>query len=261
VRRRWPMRAQQIGRSARARRRRRRQAHPSAARRQSLRWPASSGGFGRGGAGSRARGTPPSDHDTSAGARAWPPGPAAGGDGEGVGHVGADLVGLGRPADERRNVAGHRLDVGLELASNCLWYVAWCRDVDDRSAGLAGVVEVGEAVAQPGPECSSVAAGRPAMRPKPSAAPVATPSNSASTLRISGTASRAATKCISDVPGFHDSTCRRHSRQRADQRLATISLVPHVSSSVAAIGCRRQRPAGCFEPGSTATAATRASYC
>jgi len=31
---------------------------------------------------------------------------------------------------------------------------------------------------------------------------VATPSNSASTPRISGTASSAATKCISEVPGF-----------------------------------------------------------
>src|SRR5205085_3317597 len=40
------------------------------------------------------------------------------------------------------------------------------------------------------------------MRAKPSAAPVATPSNKVSTARISGTVSSAATKCISDVPGL-----------------------------------------------------------
>src|SRR5688572_26853826 len=46
------------------------------------------------------------------------------------------------------------------------------------------------------------------MRAYPSAAPVATPSNRASTPRISGTSSSAATKCISEVPGFmkHTST-------------------------------------------------------
>src|SRR5690242_8997355 len=55
---------------------------------------------------------------------------------------------------------------------------------------------------RPGPRCSNVAAGRPVMRAYPSAAPVATPSKSASTLRISVTSSSAATKCISDVPGF-----------------------------------------------------------
>src|SRR5438270_2931359 len=55
---------------------------------------------------------------------------------------------------------------------------------------------------RPGPRCSSVAPGEPDIRPYPSAAPVATPSNSASTARISGTESRAATKCISEVPGL-----------------------------------------------------------
>src|SRR3954452_1419747 len=40
------------------------------------------------------------------------------------------------------------------------------------------------------------------MRAKPSAAPEATPSNSASTGRTSGTRSSAATRCISDVPGL-----------------------------------------------------------
>src|SRR5580698_3421322 len=56
--------------------------------------------------------------------------------------------------------------------------------------------------ARPGPQCSSVAAGLPAMRAYPSAAPVTTPSNKPSTQRIPGTRSSAATKCISDVPGL-----------------------------------------------------------
>src|SRR5579884_1342328 len=55
---------------------------------------------------------------------------------------------------------------------------------------------------RPGPRCSRVAPGRPAMRAYPSAAPVATPSNRARTARISGTESSAATKCISEVPGL-----------------------------------------------------------
>ena len=48
----------------------------------------------------------------------------------------------------------------------------------------------------------TVAAGRPAMRAYPSAAPVTTPSNSPSTHRMPGMRSSAATKCISDVPGL-----------------------------------------------------------
>src|SRR5690349_14983589 len=56
--------------------------------------------------------------------------------------------------------------------------------------------------ARPGPRCSRVAAGRPAIRPYPSAAPVATPSNRHSTPRMPGSWSRAATKCISEVPGL-----------------------------------------------------------
>ena len=46
-----------------------------------------------------------------------------------------------------------------------------------------------------------VDAGLPAIRAYPSAAPVATPSNRQSTARM-GELSRAATKCISEVPGF-----------------------------------------------------------
>ena len=61
-------------------------------------------------------------------------------------------------------------------------------------------------LARPGPRCRSVAAGRPLTRAKPSAAPVATPSKRQSTPRISGESSRAATKCISDVPGLAKQT-------------------------------------------------------
>src|SRR3984957_15940709 len=57
-------------------------------------------------------------------------------------------------------------------------------------------------LAKPGPRCSSVHAGFPAIRAYPSAAPVTTPSNKPSTQRISGARSGAATMCISDVPGL-----------------------------------------------------------
>src|SRR5215212_7427166 len=57
-------------------------------------------------------------------------------------------------------------------------------------------------LASPGPRCRRVEAGLSAMRAYPSAAPVATPSNSPSTHRISPTRSSAATKCISEVPGL-----------------------------------------------------------
>src|SRR6266436_2053130 len=61
-------------------------------------------------------------------------------------------------------------------------------------------------LARPGPRCSSVEAGVPFMRKKPSAAPVTTPSNRPSTQRMPSTRSRAATKCISEVPGLAKQT-------------------------------------------------------
>src|SRR5262249_19783000 len=57
-------------------------------------------------------------------------------------------------------------------------------------------------LASPGPRCSRVEAGVPFMRKYPSAAPVTTPSNRPSTQRMPSTLSRAATKCISEVPGL-----------------------------------------------------------
>ena len=76
-------------------------------------------------------------------------------------------------------------------------------------------------LARPGPRCSSTAAGRPAIRAYPSAAPVATPSKSASTPRIAGTESSALTKCISDVPGF-----MKHTSTPAPVRLPTSACAP-----------------------------------
>src|SRR3954466_3779117 len=61
-------------------------------------------------------------------------------------------------------------------------------------------------LASPGPRCSSVEAGVPFMRKYPSAAPVTTPSNRPSTQRMPSTRSRAATKCISEVPGLAKQT-------------------------------------------------------
>ena len=60
---------------------------------------------------------------------------------------------------------------------------------------------------KPGPRCSSVAAGRsghPRVAVRGGAE--ATPSNSVSTPRTSGTRSIAATRCISDVPGLAKQT-------------------------------------------------------
>src|SRR5438445_613284 len=78
---------------------------------------------------------------------------------------------------------------------------------------------------RPGPRCSRVAAGLPAIRPYPSAAPVATPSNSASTPRISGTESRASTQNIRllshvSVPAY------RHPLQTANS-FATLDELSH----------------------------------
>src|SRR5688572_15555775 len=71
---------------------------------------------------------------------------------------------------------------------------------------LRALCRLASPLPRPGPRCSSTAAGRSAMRAYPSAAPVATPSNRARTPRISGTSSSAATKCISEVPGFMKQT-------------------------------------------------------
>src|SRR3954465_1070423 len=67
---------------------------------------------------------------------------------------------------------------------------------------LRALCRLARPLPSPGPRCNRVAPGLSAMRAYPSAAPVAAPSNSARIARISGTESSAATKCISEVPGF-----------------------------------------------------------
>ncbi len=65
------------------------------------------------------------------------------------------------------------------------------------------------------------------MRAYPSAAPVATPSNSASTPRSRGTESRALTKCISEVPGF-----MKHVSTPAPTRLPISACAPIMGTIV-----------------------------
>ena len=146
----------------------------------------------------------------------------------------ADLVGLGRPADEARDVARDRLDVGLELGVVLLVVGrVVADDVDDRaSVPLRALCRLASPLPRPGPRCSSVAAGRSAMRPYPSAAPVATPSNSASTPRISGTASSAATKCISDVPGFMKHVSTPHATSVRISACAPFTVVSSLTSKM-----------------------------
>ena len=72
----------------------------------------------------------------------------------GVGRVAAHLAGGGRePHPAGRDVPGHGLDVGLELGVVLLVVGrVVADDVDHRRAGLAGVVQVGQAVAEARPE-------------------------------------------------------------------------------------------------------------
>src|SRR5580698_3009437 len=103
-------------------------------------------------------------------------------------------------------------------------------------------------LARPGPRCSSVAAALPFMRYQPSAAPVATPSKSTSTLRRLGFSS-AARKCISDVPGFAKQTSMPSSASVATRlsepfnvvlptSWVKISVVSVVSGAAMALGLR-----------------------
>ena len=118
---------------------------------------------GRGGQGPVAD----SDHDASAGrtrVATQPGGPMRGR--HRVGRVAGHVVGPGRRAVPPRDRAGDRRDVGLErrVVAGVVGGVV-AHDVHDRRAGPPRVVQVGQPVAEPGPRCSSVAAGRPATRP------------------------------------------------------------------------------------------------
>ena len=87
-------------------------------------------------------------------------------------------------------------------------------------------------------------AGLSAIRPYPSAAPVQTPSNSASTARICGNSSSDATKCISDVPGFakHTSTpeaTSAPSRACAPFIVSRLQSIEHLARVQDAVGVER----------------------
>ena len=147
---------------------------------------------------------PPSLHEMSAGRMSvatWPGGPYAAATASAASAPTSSVL-----ADQRMKVETLRATVSMSdssCASYGLWYVAWSPTMLTTGVcPLRALCRFARPLPRPGPRCSSVAAGRSAMRPKPSAAPVATPSKSASTPCISGTASSAATKCISDVPGF-----------------------------------------------------------
>ena len=118
--------------------------------------------------------------------------------------VGGEVVGGCTDPNPLRDVAGERHDVGLQGCIEALRDRWRARRRCSRSVyGLAGRCAGWRCRSRsPGPMWRRVAAGRPIIRPYPSAAPVTTPSKRASTARISGTASRAATKCISEVPGL-----------------------------------------------------------
>ena len=71
-----------------------------------------------------------------------------------------DLVDPGRNRTGEAGDIGGQQRVILQMVGRVI-----ADDVDDRRRRAAGVVQIGEAVGQPGPRCSSVAAGLPAMRP------------------------------------------------------------------------------------------------
>ena len=109
-------------------------------------------------------------------------------------------------------------------ASYLAWYVAWSpTTLTIGTSARRALCRLARPLPRPGPRWRSTAAGLSAMRAYPSAAPVATPSKSASTPRISGTASRACTKCISEVPGFMKQTSTPEST-----RVRIIACAPFI---------------------------------
>src|SRR5690606_34930552 len=79
------------------------------------------------------------------------------------------------------------------------------------------------------------------MRAKPSAAPVATPSNSASTQRIPSTRSSAATKCISEVPGLAKQTVTPPATSVRTRHSAPFMSICALSSMTILSGDRSSR--------------------
>ena len=130
-------------------------------------------------------------------------------------------------ADQRMKLDTLRATVSMSdssCASYCLWYVAWSPTMLTTGVWpLRALCRLARPLPRPGPRCSSVAAGRSAMRPYPSAAPVATPFEERRARCASREpSSSAATKCISDVPGFMKQVSTPHADQRADQGLGAV---------------------------------------
>src|SRR6516164_548113 len=94
-------------------------------------------------------------------------------------------------------------------------------------------------LARPGPRCSRVAAGLSLIRAYPSAAPVTTPSNRPSTQRMPSTRSRAATKCISEVPGLAKQTLTP-----PPTKVRTRLSAPFIANSPKIVSFRMSMPAG-----------------
>ena len=126
-----------------------------------------------------AAGCAPSPQETSAGrisVATWPGGPAAATARSGVaGHVARCVPRVCTQPDTVRARARCRTPAGRRSGA---WYVA-CSPTMLTTGVRArrALCRLARPLARPGPRCSSVAAGRPAIRAYPSAAPVATPSN------------------------------------------------------------------------------------
>ena len=151
-----------------------------------------------------AAGAAPSLHDTSAGrisVATWRGGPYAAAIASAASRLSSAV-----DWEVRTQVEKFRATVSMSdwsCASYWVWYVAWSPTMlTSGTFARRALWRFASPLPRPEPRCSSVAAGLSVIRAYPSAAPVATPSNRASTARISGTESSAATKCISEVPGF-----------------------------------------------------------
>ena len=157
--------------------------------------------------------------------------------------VGAHLDAAAAAPHPPRHTASHSIDVGFQWCVVLLVVRGVVADHHDhRHAGPSGVVQVGQPVAQAGAEVQQHRRRLLGVRAYPSAAPVATPSNNVSTPRSPGTSSRAATKCISDVPGFAKQTLSppltRVWMSAWAPFTTTTYAPPSLRSSVAAVAAR-----------------------
>ena len=163
---------------------------------------------GAGRAGMGAAGSAPSSHETSAGSTSVEIEPGAD-DAAASASAASEAT---SPGDNDRRTQPEKVPATASMslssgASSRLCERAWSPTTFTSGVrARRALCRFATPFAMPGPRCSRVAAGRPAMRAYPSAAPVATPSKRVSTACISGTSSSAATKCISEVPGLAKQT-------------------------------------------------------